>query len=279
MAKAMEAQGTHQLDAYYQDVQKTHPLTREAERQLALRIRKGDLAARNKLVTANLRFALDVAKRYQGRGLPLEDLISSANLGLLEAAKRFDGVNGVRFITYAVWWIRRYILKALAREQHMIHLPGHMVDLLGKIYRVSRILQQQMERNPSAEEMADYLEVPVHLIRLALLSDREVQSLDDDLQEEGEGRLIDVLESSDVESDAVDRIVQTDEVDRLLGVLNHREAEVVRRYYGLDGDGGINLAEIGRAMALSRERVRQIKTGALKQLRAQAHQMTGTACG
>ena len=275
MAEVMRDRDEQHLDAYFRDVQKTHPLTREAERRLASRIKKGDVNARNELVTANLRFALDVAKRYQGRGVPLGDLISSANLGLLEAAKRFDGVNGVRFITYAVWWIRRYILKSLAREQHLIHLPSHMVDLLCKVYRTSRVLQQTLERVPSAEEIAVQLDVSVQLVQLAMMSDRDVQSLDEDPLQEGDGGMLERLDVVDtvVESDVVDRIGQTEEVTRLLDGLTKREAEAVRRYYGLDGDGGVNLAEIGRALDLSRERVRQIKTSALKHLRAKARDL------
>jgi RNA polymerase primary sigma factor len=265
----------HHLDSYFRDVRKTHPLSREEERRLASQIRRGDLKARNQLVTANLRFALDVAKRYQGRGLPLEDLISAANLGLLEAAKRFDGVNGVRFITYAVWWIRRYILKALAREQHLIHLPSHMVDLLSKVYRVSREMQQELERPPTMEEIAEQLDAPISLVQLAMASDRDVHSLDDDPQQGGEGSLLERIEDPESagEPDTVERLGQLEEVDRLLGALTSREAEVVKRYYGLDGAGGVNLAEIGRALDLSRERVRQIKTAALKHLRLRARDL------
>lgn len=275
MAEGRLERNDQHLDAYFKDVQKTHPLTREAEGKLALRIREGDLEARNELVTSNLRFALDVAKRYQGRGVPLGDLISAANLGLLEAAKRFDGVNGVRFITYAVWWIRRYILKALSREQHLIHLPGHMVDLLSKVYRTSRVLQQTLERTPSVDEIADQLEMPSHLVQLAILSDRDVQSLDEDPLQEGDGNLLERLDlvQDTLELDVADRIGRLEEVEHLLSGLTKREAEVVRRYFGLDGDGGVNLAEIGRALELSRERVRQIKTSALKHLRTKARDL------
>jgi RNA polymerase primary sigma factor len=167
------------LNVYFQDVRKTHPLSREEEQMLSARIKNGNLKARNQLVTANLRFALDVAKRYQGRGLPLDDLVSAANFGLIEAAKRFDGQNGVRFITYAVWWIRRYILKALSGEQHLIHLPGHMVDLLSKVQRVARDLQQQLERVPTPIEIAEQMEESVTQVQLALESNRDVCSYDD----------------------------------------------------------------------------------------------------
>lgn len=258
-----------ELNAYFQDVRKTHPLSREEEQKLSERIKKGNVRARNQLVTANLRFALDVAKRYQGRGTPLADLISAANFGLLEAAKRFDGNNGVRFITYAVWWIRRYILKTLSGEQHLIHLPGHMVDLLSKVQRVARQLQQQLERAPTISEIAEQMDESVAQVQLALVSDRDVCSFDDlghdcSLLE----RISDPSLADQVEP--IEQIGQREEVDYLLETLTQREADVVRKYYGLDGLGGDNLAEIGRELDLSRERVRQIRMSALKHLKVRA---------
>ncbi|MBT3604515.1 MAG: RNA polymerase sigma factor RpoD/SigA [Candidatus Latescibacteria bacterium] len=259
------------LGSYFKDVRKTHPLTREEEQKLSERIKKGNLRARNQLVTANLRFALDVAKRYQGRGLPLEDLISSANLGLLEAAKRFDGKNGVRFITYAVWWIRRYILKALSGEQHLIHLPGHVVDLLSKVQRVSRELQQTLERSPTTDEIAAEMNETVAKVQLVLNSNRDVCSFDD-LGSDQDCSLLEKISDPRIEDklEPVEQIGQTEEVEFLLDSLTPREADVVRKYYGLDGLGGDNLAEIGRELDLSRERVRQIKTSALKHLKVRA---------
>ncbi len=262
------------LNGYFQDVRKTHPLSREEEKMLSARIKNGNLKARNQLVTANLRFALDVAKRYQGRGLPLDDLISAANFGLIEAAKRFDGQNGVRFITYAVWWIRRYILKALSGEQHLIHLPGHMVDLLSKVQRVARDLQQQLERVPTPIEIAEQMEESVTQVQLALESNRDVCSYDD-IGSEQDCSLLDKIPDPGAEDmlEPVEQIGQAEEVDLLLSSLTQREADVVRKYYGLDGLGGDNLAEIGRELDLSRERVRQIKTSALKHLKVRARSL------
>jgi len=262
------------LNVYFQDVRKTHPLSREEEKTLSARIKNGNLKARNQLVTANLRFALDVAKRYQGRGLPLDDLISAANFGLIEAAKRFDGQNGVRFITYAVWWIRRYILKALSGEQHLIHLPGHMVDLLSKVQRVARDLQQQLERVPTPMEIAEQMEESVTQVQLALESNRDVCSYDD-VGSDQDCSLLDKIPDPNAEDmlEPVEQIGQAEEVDFLLSSLTEREADVVRKYYGLDGLGGDNLAEIGRELDLSRERVRQIKTSALKHLKVRARNL------
>ncbi|MDP6038541.1 MAG: sigma-70 family RNA polymerase sigma factor [Candidatus Latescibacteria bacterium] len=182
----------------------------------------------------------------------------------------------MRFITYAVWWIRRYIFKALGKESHLIHLPSHVVELLSKINRVSRELQQTLQRIPQAEEIAESLGVTPESVKFAMANDREVQSLDvDPLASQNTGTLLDRLAAIDLfaEPDSAELIEQAQEVDKLLHGLNSREAEVVRRYYGLDGEGGGNLAEIGRAMDLSRERVRQIKVMALKHLRSRAKEL------
>ena len=259
------------LGGYFDEVRKTKPLSRDAEKKLSEAIQQGSIGARNQLVTANLRFALDVAKRFQGRGVPLEDLISAANLGLLEAAKRFDASNEVRFITYAVWWIRRYIFKALSGEQHLIHLPGHMVELLGKVHQVSKQLQQDLERAPTPHEIAEEMEEPVARVELALESDRDVSSFDAVGPDQDCGLLEKIPDVGTEEMMApIDQIGQSEEVQRLLGVLSPREADVVRKYYGLDGMGGDNLAEIGRELDLSRERVRQIKMSAIKHLKLRA---------
>lgn len=259
------------LGGYFDEVRKTQPLSRDIEKKLSDEIKQGSIRARNQLVTANLRFALDVAKRFQGRGVPLDDLISAANLGLLEAAKRFDASNGARFITYAVWWIRRYIFKALSGEQHLIHLPGHMVELLGKVQRVSKQLQQDLERMPTPVEIAKEMDETVGQVQLALESNRDVCSYD----EVGPDHDCSLLEKiPDVGTEEmmapIDLLGQMEEVKHLLDSLSPREADVVRKYYGLDGMGGDNLAEIGRALDLSRERVRQIKMSAIKHLKIRA---------
>ena len=274
MNTVTEREQEARLKPYYREVQRTHPLNREEERRLARRIQKGDVEARNKLVTANLRFALDVAKRYQGRGVPLEELISVANIGLLEAAKRFNGTMGVRFITYAVYWIRRGILKALACAQNLIHVPAHVQDLQGKIHRVSGSMHQKLERSPSVGEIADQMGEQEQTIRFAVSSTQTLHSLEekDPFHLEKIKSLLDILEDpSGAQSDVFQRLEQEDLVNQMMSGLKSREAEVVRRYYGLDGKGGNNLAEIGRALNLSRERVRQIKWMALERLRKISH--------
>ena len=273
MSETSTYRSANTLSPYFKEIQRTHPLSRPEERQLASRIQKGDLEARNRLVSANLRFALDMARRYQGRGLPLEDLISMANIGLLEAAKRFDGLSGVRFITYAVWWIRQSVLKALSGERRTVHLPGHITDLLHKIHRASEELEQELERPPITEEIASRLDVSIRAVRTAMDSSQEIQSLDETLgtSDEGEFRLMDVLEDTEVDEplDLVEQTTEKQEVRQSLHELKPREFEVIQRYYGLDGDPEGNLAEIGRELHLSRERVRQIKDKALSRLRQQ----------
>ena len=261
------------LTPYFREVRRTHPLSREEERRLASRIRKGDIEARNRLATANLRFALNVARRYEGRGLPLDELICAANMGLLEAANRFDGQSGVRFITYAVWWIRRYVLKALDQEHHLVHVPGHILDMQHKIHRASRELLQDLERPPRVEEIASRLEEPVQAVGHAVSSNQIVRSLDEEVETflEGEYRFIDrfkVPEGSQ-QPDTLDRLGREEEVHQLMEHLTGSEAEVVRRHYGLDGAGGDNLAAVGRSLGLSRERVRQIRSSALRRMRQQ----------
>jgi len=239
---------------------------------LAIRIQNGDVEARNQLVTANLRFALNVARHYQGSGMGLDDLISAANVGLMEAARRFDGATGVRFITYAVWWIRQSILKTLNRDRHLVRVPGHVTDLMSKIYKISVTLQQDFERQPLVEEIAEEVHAPVRSVRRALTSTQDVRSLDEEVgdpQEHGMS-LGDVL-GDPVGEDAADPLERKraeDQVRGLIDSLDPREAKVICRYFGLDGMVEESLAKIGREMHLSRERIRQIKCAALDHMRA-----------
>ena len=263
------------LKSYYREVQRTHPLTREKERELAQLVRDGDVEARNTLVTANLRFALDVAKRYVGRGVPLEELISAANIGLIEAAKRFDGKSGVRFITYGVHWIRREILLVLANKTNLVHVPKHVQELQSKVHRAISAMQQDLERLPSVSEIADQLDEKEQTVLQAVSNEQTIYSLEEPDQAYLEKRKswLDVLEDPTKadELDVSENLEQEDLANQMMSGLKQREAEVVRRYYGFDGEGGYNLAEIGRDLNLSRERVRQIKATALKRLRKRFH--------
>lgn len=260
-----------EMVSYFKDVGRTHPLSREEERTLGLQIQAGSVDARNRLVTANLRFGVAVARRYQGRGLPLGDLIGAANIGLIEAAKRFD--FRARFITYASWWIRRCVIRALREANHPVHVPAHVHDLLQKVRRGQRDLLQDLERAPTVEELAAFVNEREDRVRLALLNAHETQSLDQETAHYADGgrrlasRLAEVRED---EPDVLEHIAIDDEVDHLLTELPEREVEVVRHYYGLGGLGEGNLAEIGRELNLSRERVRQIKTAAVNRMKEAA---------
>ncbi len=259
------------LSPYFREVRRTELLSREDEVRLSARIRRGDTEARNQLVMANLRFALKMAMRYQGFGLPLEDLVSAANYGLLRAAIRFDGLNGVRFITYTVWWIRQSLQQAVAAEPRTIRLPGHVVELLSRINKVSASLQIQLERQPSRDEIASGLDVPRRNVQRAMDAAPEPHSLDEEIGSsfDGSTRLIEVLKdpASKDPSEELDRLLLKEDVRKALEVLKGREVEVIKRSYGLDGRPMVSLAEIGRSMHLSRERVRQIRVAALERLR------------
>jgi RNA polymerase primary sigma factor len=262
---------------YFREVGRTHPLTREEEAALGARVRAGDVQARNRLVTSNLRFGVAMARAYAGRGLPLADLIGAANVGLIEAAERFDCRNGARFITYASWWIRRCIVRALHEENHPVHVPEHVQDLLQKVNRATRELLQSLERPPDAEEIAAALGEPLERVELALANIHETESIDrvSEFAADGERTLTQLQAGLGEEDlDALETLTRDEEVARLMTGLPDREAQVVRHYYGFgDGEEG-NLAEIGRTMHLSRERVRQIKTSAMARLRRRAQDDT-----
>ena len=261
------------LSAYLRDVRKTHPLTREEERRLGRRIQAGDVAARNELVTANLRFGVAMAKSYQGRGLSLDELISAANIGLIEAAARYDSRNGARFITYASWWIRRCVVRALGAHDKLVHLPAHVQDLIRKVQRTANELHEEKEQYPAIDEIVERSGEPEKRVRMALENIQELESLDQSVDgfDDPERRLAGDLHDPAKEPPTVlEQLEADDQVGSLLTELSDRESSVIRRYYGLEEGGEGNLAEIGRSMDLSRERVRQIKSSALRRLRKKA---------
>lgn len=261
------------LTTYLKDVRKTHPLTPEEEKRLGRRIKSGDLAARNELVTANLRFGVAMAKAYQGRGLSLDELISAANIGLIEAAARYDSRNGARFITYASWWIRRCVFRALRAHDKLVHLPAHVQDLIRKIQRATNELHEEKECRPGFAQIVERSGEPEKRVKMALESVHEMESLDQDPDGYGdpERRLASELHNPSREPPStLDLLASDDLVLSLLTELSDREITVVCRYYGLEGKGEGNLAEIGRSMDLSRERVRQIKSSALRRMRKKA---------
>ena len=257
------------LDKYLQEIGKVNLLTPEQEVELAIKIKQGDPQALEKLTKANLRFVVSVAKQYQNQGLSLGDLINEGNLGLIKAARRFDETRGFKFISYAVWWIRQSILQALAEQSRIVRLPLNRVGVLNRIGRAYRNLEQEYEREPSAEELATELEMDADDVSENLqISGRHV-SVDAPFSGDEENRLLDVLENEDLPAPDATLIDESlkEEVERALSKLSEREAAVVRLYFGLDDDQPMTLEEIGDKFNLTRERVRQIKEKALRRLR------------
>ncbi len=257
------------LGSYLAEIASSSPLSAVEEVQLAKEIKQGDEEARNQLVEANLRFVVSVAKEYQNRGVPLADLISAGNMGLITAAERFDEDKGFKFISYAVWWIRQAILQTLAEQSRTVRLPLNKIGLLYKISKASRALQQERADDPNPEEIAMQLDVPVHEVKETLMCGRSVRSLDAAFKEEEDQSLLDVLPDDRQESpeNNVMRGCLRGQIDSALGGLAGREGEILRLYFGLGGEEPMTLDQIGARFGLTRERVRQIKEKALHRLR------------
>ena len=257
------------LRLYFDDIAASKPLSREREVELAARIQQGDRVARNELVQANLRFVVDVAKKYQNRGLSLSDLISAGNLGLLTAAERFDGAKGYKFISYAVWWIRQSILQSIAEHARTVRLPLNKVNLLKNIAKVSRQLGQERGSDPDIQEIIEELNVPVEEVLETMLSARTVRSLDEMFEEDNERSLLDILVDEQQEAPDIDVLNQElrEQIHAALQYLDERERYIIRLYFGLDGNEARTLEQIGNLMGLTRERVRQLKERAFLKLR------------
>ena len=257
------------LRLYFDDIAESTPLSREREVELADRIKNGDMRARDEMIRANLRFVVDVAKKYQNRGLSLSDLISAGNLGLITAADRFDGTKGYKFISYAVWWIRQSILQTLAEHSRVVRLPLNRVDLLRRIARYTNSRQQETSSRPHEEEVAKELGISVEQVVETLSSGQRVLSLDAKFGDEDENSLLEVMPDDNTESP--DKMLLenslTAEIREALDSLDDREKEVIRLYFGLSGQAEMTLEEIGLRYKLTRERVRQIKEKALRKLR------------
>ncbi len=256
------------LQLYFDDIADSKPLSRQREVELSARIQDGDMHARDELAHANLRFVIDVAKKYQNRGLPLADLISAGNVGLMTAADRFDGTKGFKFISYAVWWIRQSILQTIAEHARTVRLPMNRVNLLRDISQTSQRLKQGRETEPGIEEIAAELEASAEEVLETMLSARAVRSLDESFDEDDERNLLNTLaDTTQVNPDA-DILCESakDQLESVLNSLNQRELRIIRLYYGLDGEA-LTLEQIGDLMGVTRERVRQIKERALSHLR------------
>ncbi len=257
------------LDQYLKEIGQISLVTPQEEADLARQIKKGDEEALLKLTRANLRFVVSVAKKYQGQGLHLTDLINEGNYGLIKAAKRFDETRGFKFISYAVWWIRQSILQALAEQGRVVRLPLNRIGTISKIRKTSARLAQLHERTPNLEELAIELDIDVEKVREAMQHAGRHLSMDAPFNEEDDNSLLDVLPSEDglsPDESLLDESVKID-IEVALGLLHAREAEITRLYFGIGREHPLTLEEIGHRFGLTRERVRQIKEKALRKLR------------
>jgi len=256
------------LDKYLHEIGKVDLISAEEEVILAQRIREGGQVALEKLTKTNLRFVVSVAKQYQNQGLTLGDLINEGNLGLIKAAKRFDETKGFKFISYAVWWIRQSILQAIAEQSRIVRLPLNQVGSLSKISKAFSKLEQEYEREPSPEELADILETTVDKVSDTLSNSGRHVSMDAPFVQGEENTLLDVLENSDPDTDSslIDESL-SEEIKRSLATLTEREREIIVLFFGLGSNHQLSLEEIGEKFSLTRERVRQIKDKALQRLR------------
>ncbi|MBV7439861.1 sigma-70 family RNA polymerase sigma factor [Weeksellaceae bacterium TAE3-ERU29] len=269
ITKQVTNRETASLDKYLQEIGKVDLITAEEEVELAQRIKAGDKIALEKLTKANLRFVVSVAKQYQNQGLSLPDLINEGNLGLIKAAQRFDETRGFKFISYAVWWIRQSILQALAEQSRIVRLPLNKIGSINKINKAYAALEQEHERAPSAEEISDQLDMTEDDVKESIKNSGRHVSMDAPLVEGEDSNLYDVLRSG--ESPNPDRELLNEslriEIERALQTLTPREADLIRLYFGLNGQHPMTLEEIGETFDLTRERVRQIKEKAIKRLK------------
>jgi RNA polymerase primary sigma factor len=268
ITKQVTNRDTPSLDKYLQEIGKVELISPEDEVILARRIRKGDREALAKLVKANLRFVVSVAKQYQNQGMSLPDLINEGNLGLMKAAQRFDETRGFKFISYAVWWIRQAILQALAEQARIVRLPVNKIGSINRINRAFARLEQEFEREPSSQEIADILEMAPDEVKDALKTNGRTISMDAPISSEEDNNMYDVMQATDTPSPDRNLINEslTYEIERALSTLSPREAKVLKLYFGISMKHPFTLEEIGEELGLTRERVRQIKEKAIKRI-------------
>lgn len=269
ITKSITNRETASLDKYLQDIGREELITAEEEVLLAQRIKQGDQTALEKLTKANLRFVVSVAKQYQNQGLSLPDLINEGNLGLIKAAQRFDETRGFKFISYAVWWIRQSILQALAEQSRIVRLPLNQVGSLNRIRKESSKLEQKFERPPSADEIAESLDLPENKVDNVLKITTRTISMDAPLTQDEDMSLLDVYVSDD--NPTTDKELMKEslarEIQRSLATLTKKERDVINLYYGIGMNHGLTLDEIAMKFDLTRERVRQIKEKAIRRLK------------
>lgn len=270
ITKSITNRESQSLEKYLQEIGRVELITPEEEVRLAALIKQGDQKALERLTKANLRFVVSVAKQYQNQGLSLPDLINEGNLGLIKAAQRFDETKGFKFISYAVWWIRQSILQALAEQARIVRLPLNKVGLTSRIQKAFQQLEQEFEREPSAEELADMLNMELEEVASSLNINARHVSMDTPLSEGEDGTLLDILENPNAllaDSEIDHKQSLKVEIDRSLKTLTERQKEVVCYFFGIGVDHPLSLEDIGEKFNLTRERVRQIKDKAITKLR------------
>ena len=271
ITKSITNRESQSLEKYLQEIGKVDLLTPEEEVDLAKRIKSGDQIALEKLTKANLRFVVSVAKQYQNQGLSLSDLINEGNLGLIKAAQRFDETRGFKFISYAVWWIRQSILQALAEQSRIVRLPLNKVGSLNKINKAFSELEQEYEREPSAEELAEQLEIPTEEVETTLGVAARHVSMDAPFIDGEDNSLLDVLENGstgNTDKELEYKQSLRKEIERSLRTLTDRQCDVIKLYFGIGVEHPMSLEDIGDKFGLTRERVRQIKDKAINKLRS-----------
>jgi RNA polymerase primary sigma factor len=271
ITKQVTNRETASLDKYLQEIGRVDLITAEEEVELARRIKKGDQVALEKLTKANLRFVVSVSKQYQNQGLSLPDLINEGNLGLIKAAQRFDETRGFKFISYAVWWIRQSILQALAEQSRIVRLPLNKIGSINKINKAFARLEQEFERPPTAAELAETLDMTLDEVKQSMKNAGRHVSMDAPLKDgdDSSSNMYDVMRTGDTPSPDTDLMTESlrKEIERSLRTLTPREGDVIRLYFGLNGEHPMTLEEIGERFDLTRERVRQIKEKAIRRLK------------
>ncbi|WP_235785888.1 RNA polymerase sigma factor RpoD/SigA [Sediminibacterium sp. C3] len=271
ITKSITNRESQSLEKYLQEIGKVELLEAEEEVMLAQKIKQGDTRALDRLVKANLRFVVSVAKQYQNQGLTLSDLINEGNLGLIKAAMRFDETKGFKFISYAVWWIRQSILQSLAEQSRIVRLPLNKVGLTNKISKAYQSLEQEYEREPSPQEIAELLDLPIEEVAATMKAGFRHVSIDSPVAEGEDITLIDLLENTN-EAQTDDKLAYHEslhvEIERSLGTLTDRQKKVICFFFGIGVDRALSLEDIGSRFNLTRERVRQIKDKAINKLRA-----------
>jgi len=266
ISKSITNRANDGLERYLQEISKVSLVSPDEEALLAIRIKEGDEAALHRLINGNLRFVVSVAKQYQNQGMNLSDLINEGNVGLIKAAMRFDETKGFKFISYAVWWIRQSILQALAEQGRLVRLPQNKIGTYNKANKAYMAFEQEHEREPSTEELAGILEMSETEINNIFQSNTRHTSLDAPVHEAEDVAMGDLLEGGDDTDEDVMKDSLREEIRRVLKSLSPREAEIVNAYFGLDGENGVTIEQIGIKYDLTKERIRQIKERAIKRL-------------